>query len=56
MKNLIDLITDVQSLIEQISEHPDYKALIEKGFTPDANLGDAKTAFTSLQWEVHDHE
>ncbi|HIK04587.1 MAG TPA: hypothetical protein IGS40_07730 [Trichormus sp. M33_DOE_039] len=53
---LIDLIANAQSLIEQISEHPDYKTLLAKGFSPDATLGDAQTALTSLALEVHDHE
>lgn len=53
---LIDLITNAQSLIEQISKHPDYQAIAAQGFTPDATLGDAQTALTSLALEVHDHE
>lgn len=49
---LIDLILNAQCLLEQINEHPDYQALVAKGFTPDASLGDAKTALTCLAWEV----
>lgn len=53
---LIDLITNAQSLLDQINQHPDYKTLLDKGFIPDATLGDAQTALTSLALEVHDHE
>jgi hypothetical protein len=49
---LIDLILNAQSLLDQISEHPDYQALVAQGFTPDATLGDAQAALTSLEWEV----
>jgi hypothetical protein len=49
---LIELVNYAQSLLSQISNHPDYQALMEKGFTPDATLGDAKTFFTCLEWEI----
>lgn len=54
-KPLSELITNAQSLINEISEHPDYQSLLAKGYEPDLTLNDAQTALTYLFGEVgHD--
>ncbi|MBH8575746.1 hypothetical protein I8752_22615 [Nostocaceae cyanobacterium CENA369] len=52
MKTLAQLITNTQSLIEEIIQHPDYQKLLENDYTPDVTIGDAKTALINLAWEV----
>lgn len=52
MKHLAELIIESSLLLNEISEHPDYKALLDKGYQPDLNLGDAQTALAYLLCEV----
>ncbi|MEH2070539.1 MAG: hypothetical protein V7K47_20660 [Nostoc sp.] len=52
MKPLCELITEASVLISEISEHPDYQSLVNKGYQPDLTIGDAQTALTYLIWEV----
>ncbi|MDZ8023572.1 MAG: hypothetical protein RMX97_02585 [Nostoc sp. DedQUE11] len=52
MKSLTELITQASLLINEISEHPDYKVLLDKGYQPDLTVGDAQTALVYLIWEV----
>lgn len=46
------LIEQAQALISEISAHPDYKQLLDLGYSPDLNIADAQTALTYLQWEL----
>ncbi|MHC5932303.1 hypothetical protein [Nostoc sp.] len=50
--NLHHLIEQAQTLIAEIATHPDYKRLLELGYSPDLNIADAQTALTYLQWEL----
>jgi hypothetical protein len=56
LQPLPDLIAQAQQAIEAIKQHPDYKALEEKGYQPDLNIYDASTALTYLDWEVSNDE
>ncbi|MEH2071624.1 MAG: hypothetical protein V7K47_26300 [Nostoc sp.] len=49
---LKELLAQVSALIVNISQHPDYKSLVSKGYQPDLNLADAHTAIVYLLWEV----
>lgn len=46
------LVEQAQTLISEISAHPDYKQLLDLGYSPDLNIADASTAITYLQWEL----
>ncbi|QFS51034.1 hypothetical protein [Nostoc sphaeroides] len=50
--NLYQLLEQAQTLISEIATHPDYKQLLDEGYTPDLNIADAQTALTYLQWEL----
>ncbi|MBE8971135.1 hypothetical protein IQ277_34540 [Nostocales cyanobacterium LEGE 12452] len=50
--NLHYLVAQAQTLIFEIATHPDYKRLLDLGYTPDLNIADAQTALTYLQWEL----
>jgi hypothetical protein len=50
--NLYQLLEQAQTLISQIAWHPDYKQLLDEGYSPDLNIADAQTAMTYLQWEL----
>lgn len=52
MKTLTQLITEASVLIGEISQHPDYQSLVDKGYYPDLTLGDAHTALVYLICEV----
>ncbi|BBD70167.1 hypothetical protein NIES4072_65330 [Nostoc commune NIES-4072] len=46
------LVEQSQTLISLIAWHPDYKQLLDEGYSPDLNIADAQTALTYLQWEL----
>jgi hypothetical protein len=46
------LVEQAQTLIFEIATHPDYKRLLELGYSPDVNIADAQTALTYLEWEL----
>ena len=48
MISLSELIDEVSLLINEITEHPEYLALVDKGYYPDLDLGDAHTALAYL--------
>jgi hypothetical protein len=48
--NLYQLVEQAQTLISLIATHPDYKQLLNQGYTPDLNIADAQTALTYLSW------
>ena len=50
--NLHHLVEQAQTLIADIAAHPDYKQLLDEGYSPDLNIADAQTALTYLQWEL----
>ncbi|MCC5633312.1 hypothetical protein LC613_38205 [Nostoc sphaeroides CHAB 2801] len=50
--SLQQLVKQAQTLISLIATHPDYKQLLDEGYTPDLNIADAQTALTYLQWEL----
>ncbi|MCC5625680.1 hypothetical protein [Nostoc sp. CHAB 5715] len=50
--NLGQLLEQAQNLILEIAAHPDYKQLLELGYSPDLNIADAQTALSYLQWEI----
>ena len=50
--NLCHLLEQAQTLISEIATHPDYKQLLNEGYSPDLNIADASTALTYLQWEL----
>ncbi|QFS52157.1 hypothetical protein [Nostoc sphaeroides] len=50
--NLYQLLEQAQTLISEIATHPDYRQLLDLGYTPDLNIADAQTALTYLQWEL----
>ena len=50
--NLCQLLEQAQTLICEIATHPDYKQLLDLGYSPDLNIADASTAITYLQWEL----
>ncbi|MBN3948943.1 MAG: hypothetical protein HWQ38_21740 [Nostoc sp. NMS7] len=50
--NLCQLLEQAQTLISLIATHPDYKQLLNEGYSPDLNIADASTALTYLQWEL----
>jgi hypothetical protein len=52
MKTLSELIVEASLLIAEISVHPDYEALIKKGYYPDLTVGDAYTALAYLSSEI----
>lgn len=53
---LTELVGQVASLILDISEHPDYKALEDKGYQPDVAVGDAYQAMADLSHELTQQE
>ncbi|MEH1829519.1 MAG: hypothetical protein V7L22_29985 [Nostoc sp.] len=52
MKTLSELITGASLLISEISDHPDYQALLDRGYSADLNIADASTALVYLSWVV----
>ncbi|MEH2065128.1 MAG: hypothetical protein V7K50_23190 [Nostoc sp.] len=52
MKTLSELITEGSLLLTQISDHPDYRALVDEGYSADLNIADACTALVYLSWVV----
>ncbi|WP_375514498.1 hypothetical protein [uncultured Nostoc sp.] len=54
--NLHQLVEQAQTLISEIATHPDYKQLLDLGYTPDLNIADASTALTYLQWELEQNQ
>ncbi|MHC5671216.1 hypothetical protein [Nostoc sp.] len=50
--SLHQLVEQAQTLISEIATHPDYKQLLNDGYSPDLNIADASTALTYLQWEL----
>ncbi|MHC5596056.1 MAG: hypothetical protein ACYTXC_08890 [Nostoc sp.] len=50
--SLQQLVEQAQTLISLIATHPDYKQLLDEGYTPDLNIADAQTALTYLEWEL----
>jgi hypothetical protein len=52
MKTLSELITEASLVISEISDHPDYQALVNEGYSPDLNIADATTALVYLSWVV----
>ena len=50
--NLHHLVEQAYTLISLIATHPDYKQLLDEGYSPDLNIADAQTALTYLQWEL----
>ncbi|MCC5600525.1 hypothetical protein [Nostoc favosum] len=46
------LVEQAQTLISEITTHPDYKQLLDEGYQPDLNIADAQTALNYLQWEL----
>lgn len=51
-QNLHYLVEQAQTLVSEISTHPDYKKLLGEGYSPDLNIADAQTALTYLEWEL----
>jgi hypothetical protein len=54
--NLHYLVEQAQTLICEIATHPDYRQLLDLGYTPDLNIADAQTALTYLQWELEQNQ
>ncbi|MEH2214276.1 hypothetical protein [Nostoc sp.] len=52
MKTLSELITEASLLLTQISDHPDYRDLVDEGYSADLNIADACTAVVYLSWVV----
>ncbi|MEH1919421.1 hypothetical protein [Nostoc sp.] len=50
--NLHQLVEQAQTLISLIAAHPNYRQLLDLGYTPDLNIADAQTALTYLEWEL----
>ncbi|MEH1919779.1 MULTISPECIES: hypothetical protein [unclassified Nostoc] len=50
--NLYPLLEQAQTLMSLIATHPDYKKLLDEGYSPDLNIADAQTALTYLEWEL----
>ncbi|MBD2248124.1 hypothetical protein H6G26_32630 [Nostoc sp. FACHB-888] len=50
--SLQQLVEQTQTLISLIAWHPNYRQLLDLGYTPDLNIADAQTALTYLQWEL----
>ncbi|ODG98042.1 hypothetical protein A4S05_01060 [Nostoc sp. KVJ20] len=50
--NLHQLVEQAQTLISLIATHPDYRQLLDLGYTPDLNIADAQTALAYLEWEL----
>ena len=50
--NLHHLVEKAYTLISLIATHPDYKQLLDEGYSPDLNIADAQTALTYLEWEL----
>ncbi|MFN6497947.1 MAG: hypothetical protein RMX65_013185 [Nostoc sp. DedQUE01] len=50
--NLYQLLEQAQTLVHEIVEHPKYKELLNRGYSPDLNIADAQTALVYLQWEL----
>ncbi|MBW4457845.1 MAG: hypothetical protein KME55_37355 [Nostoc indistinguendum CM1-VF10] len=50
--HLHQLVEQAQTLVSEIATHPDYKQLLDEGYSPDLNIADAQTALTYLQWEL----
>lgn len=50
--SLHQLVEQAQTLISLIATHPDYRQLLDLGYTPDLNIADAQTALAYLQWEL----
>jgi hypothetical protein len=46
------LVEQAQNLVSQIATHPDYKQVLDEGYSPDLNIADASTALTYLEWEL----
>ena len=53
---LTELVRQVATLILDISEHPDYKTLDDKGYQSDATVGDAYQAMADLNYELTQQE
>lgn len=53
---LTELIGQAASLILDISEHPNYKSLEDKGYQSDATIGDAYQAMADLNYELTQQE
>jgi len=52
MKTLTQLITEASLIISEIADHPDYRALVDEGYSADLNIADACTALVYLSWVV----
>ncbi|MCL6753351.1 hypothetical protein KBT16_21210 [Nostoc sp. CCCryo 231-06] len=50
--HLHQLLEKAQVLISEIAVHPDYKQLLDLGYSPDLNIADASTALTYLLLEL----
>ncbi|MHC5863294.1 hypothetical protein, partial [Nostoc sp.] len=50
--SLQQLVEQAQTLISLIATHPDYKKMLDEGYSPDLNIADAQTALTYLEWEL----
>ncbi|MHC5771938.1 MAG: hypothetical protein ACYTXI_41755 [Nostoc sp.] len=50
--HLHHLVQQAQTLISLIAAHPNYRQLLDLGYTPDLNIADAQTALTYLEWEL----
>ncbi len=50
--NLYQLLEQAQTLVHEITEHPEYQKLLNRGYSPDLNIADAQTALVYLQWEL----
>jgi len=50
--HLHQLVEKAKNLISEIAAHPEYKQLLNLGYSPDLNIADASTAPTYLEWEL----
>jgi hypothetical protein len=55
-KQLTEIVGEIGNLILDIAEHPDYKALEDKGYQPDVTVGDAYQAIADLNYELTQQE
>jgi hypothetical protein len=53
---LINLIREVESLLNDIKEHPEYLEIQENGYEPDLKIEDAETALTYLEWKIDEQD
>ncbi|MHC5832582.1 MAG: hypothetical protein ACYT04_95540, partial [Nostoc sp.] len=53
--HLHQLVEQAQTLISLVATHPDYRQLLDLGYSPDLNIADAQTALSYLQWELVQH-